>query len=259
MPTFLNLWEQLSARGTSAEAHNRSLQELAPRLTALINSNDLNDKLAGLNAIDTLLDSTADPSIAARLATQPWLAIPSVDPLVMAHAAKTYARLVSRGGALVKNIELQVQTASEWLQDDRNESRRYAAALVFRELARTAPWSIADRVESILDYIWTALRDPKVNVREAAASALSGCLKIAGNRDAATRNECYAMVFEQAQKGFKMATGDAIHGSLLGYKELFTNGNMVSFPSKQDRHRDRRGRVASAGSLFILEDSQRGA
>jgi hypothetical protein len=45
---------QLSARGTSAEAHNRSLQELAPRLTALINSNDLTDKLAGLHAIGTI-------------------------------------------------------------------------------------------------------------------------------------------------------------------------------------------------------------
>ena len=114
--------------------------------------------------------------------------------------------------------------------DDRNESRRYAAALVFRELARTAPFSVADRVDTILDYLWTALRDPKVNIREAAASALSGCLKIAASRDAATRNECFAMVFEQAQKGFKSNNGDAIHGSLLGYKELFTNGNMVRSP-----------------------------
>jgi FKBP12-rapamycin complex-associated protein len=114
--------------------------------------------------------------------------------------------------------------------DDRNESRRYAAALVFRELARTAPFSINDRIESILDYLWTALRDPKVNIREVAASALSGCLKIASGRDTATRNECYAMVFEQAQRGFRINTGDAIHGSLLGYKELFTNGNMVCVP-----------------------------
>lgn len=98
---------------------------------------------------------------------------------------------------------------------------------MFRELARTAPFSISDRVENILDYLWTALRDPKVNIREAAASALSGCLKIASTRDNTTRNECYAMVFEQAQKGFKMNTGDTIHGSLLGYKELFTNGGMV--------------------------------
>lgn len=119
-------------------------------------------------------------------------------------------------------------TTFSFPSDDRNESRRYAAALVFRELARTAPFSISDRVEPILDYLWTALRDPKVNIREAAASALSGCLKIASGRDSNTRNECYALVFEQAQRGFKMNTGDAIHGSLLGYKELFTNANMVS-------------------------------
>ena len=91
------------------DAHARSIQELS-------------DKLAGLNAIDTLLEATQDPSIAARLATQPWLAIPSVDPLVMAHAAKTYAKLVVRGGALVKNIDIQVQTAMEWLQG--NTTRR---------------------------------------------------------------------------------------------------------------------------------------
>ena len=72
--------------------------------------------LVVVRTADTLLEATQDPSIAARLATQPWLAIPSVDPLIMAHAAKTYARLVARGGALVKNVELQVQTASEWLQ-----------------------------------------------------------------------------------------------------------------------------------------------
>lgn len=34
----------------------------------------------------------------------------------MAHAAKTYARLVARGGALVKNVDIQVQTSMEWLQ-----------------------------------------------------------------------------------------------------------------------------------------------
>lgn len=35
------------------------------------------------------------------------------------------------------------------------------------------------------------------------------------------------MVFEQAQRGFKLNTPEAIHGSLLGYKELFLNGTTV--------------------------------
>lgn len=42
---------QVATRGNTVDAHARSIQELAPRLTALINSNDLTDKLAGLNAI----------------------------------------------------------------------------------------------------------------------------------------------------------------------------------------------------------------
>lgn len=84
--------------------------------------------------IDTLLDATQDPSIAARLATQPWLAIPSVDPSIMAHAAKTYARLVARGGALVKNVAIQVQTAMEWLQGTRaiHIQRQLALLLTYR-------------------------------------------------------------------------------------------------------------------------------
>lgn len=35
------------------------------------------------------------------------------------------------------------------------------------------------------------------------------------------------MVFEQAQRGFKLGTSEAIHGSLLGYKELFLEGQTV--------------------------------
>lgn len=128
---------------------------------------------------------------------------------------------------------LLTNEAKDLPADERNESRRYAAALVFRELARTAPFSITG-VENVLDYLWTALRDPKVNIREAAASALSGCLKIAASRDTNTRNECFLMVYDQAQKGFRMNTGDSIHGSLLGYKELFTNGGMFM----QDRYNE---------------------
>lgn len=37
----------------------------------------------------------------------------------------------------------------------------------------------------------------------------------------------FAMVYEQAQRGFKLNTPEAIHGSLLGCKELFLEGKMV--------------------------------
>jgi hypothetical protein len=84
-----------------------------------------------------------------------------------------------------------------------------------------------DQVPDLLDNLWTALRDTKVPVREAAATALSRCLAIASQREGSLNEECYLMVFEQAQRGLKINTPDAIHGSLLGYKELFLNAGMV--------------------------------
>lgn len=36
----------------------------------------------------------------------------------------------------------------------------------------------------------------------------------------------FGMVYDQAQRGFKSNTPEAIHGSLLGYKELFLEGKM---------------------------------
>lgn len=36
------------------------------------------------------------------------------------------------------------------------------------------------------------------------------------------------MVLDQAQRGLKLNTPEAIHGSLLGYKELFLQGKAVS-------------------------------
>lgn len=128
---------------------------------------------------------------------------------------------------MVNHVEAQVKRAIEWLQGPRQEERRYAAVLVLRELARSAPATMYELVPDLLDNLWTALRDPKVAIREAAADALSGCLGIAAQRDSPTRNEWYQMVFEQAQRGFKMGTPDAIHGSLLGYKELIVEAGSV--------------------------------
>lgn len=84
-----------------------------------------------------------------------------------------------------------------------------------------------EHIPDLLDNLWTAMRDPKVAIREVAAGALSGCLKIAFERDGSLRSEWYGMVYEQAAKGFRSNSLEAIHGSLLGYQELFLRAGMV--------------------------------
>lgn len=69
-------------------------------------------------------------------------------------------------------IHTQVRRAIDWLQRSQSDSRRYAAVLVLQELAENAPAVFNVHVRAFIDAIWSALRDPKIHVREAAVSAL---------------------------------------------------------------------------------------
>lgn len=63
----------------------------------------------------------------------------------------------------------------EWL-GDKGEARRYAAALILRELAENAPAVFNVHVRAFIDAVWNGLRDPKQLVREASVTALRvGC------------------------------------------------------------------------------------
>ncbi|KPV75332.1 uncharacterized protein RHOBADRAFT_53323, partial [Rhodotorula graminis WP1] len=184
-----------SSRTLSAEAFNKVYSEIHARCFALVNSGDLQDKLAGITAIDKLVDVLGnDMSRAIRLAASVQRAFPCPDPLVMTMAAKVFARLAAQGGSQMgEHVDIQVKSCIEWLQGERIEARRYAAVLVLRELTRSAPGLVYENVPDLLDNLWTALRDPKVAIREAASGALAGCLVIAMQRDSQYRNDMFTM------------------------------------------------------------------
>ena len=220
----------------SADAFNKAFNEVNGRCFALVNSSDIQDKLAGVTAIDRIVDVLGnDMSRALRLAASVQRAFPCPDPLVMTLAAKVFARLAAQGGSMMSTqVDVQVRSCIEWLQGERIEQRRYAAVLVLREVIRLAPALIYDHIPDLLDNLWTALRDPKVAIREAAADALGGCLSIASVREGQLALDANTMVLEQAQRGFSLNSPEAIHGSLLGYKELFVHGKWFM----HDRYND---------------------
>jgi FKBP12-rapamycin complex-associated protein len=115
----------------------------------------------------------------------------------------------------------------EWLQasGDKNESRRYAAVLVLCELAKNAPTLIFGYVPQILDIIWLPLCDSKVTIRDGAAAALNACLNLAQARESNVRRQWFRKVFEEIQKGLKLTSQEAIHGSLLALGELFNSSS----------------------------------
>ncbi|EGG01362.1 uncharacterized protein MELLADRAFT_117828 [Melampsora larici-populina 98AG31] len=172
-----------SSRGVTGDSFTKVYNEVSGRIQIAVSSNDMNEKLGALQAM---------------------------------------ARLCTKGGSLMLDIiRKQLVRVIEWLQGERKEERRYAAVLLLRCLVRGVASSVIyDALPDLLDNLWTAMRDPKVAIREISSDALAGLLYCASSRESTTRDECYLMVLQQVQKGFKQGTSDSIHGSLLGVKEL---------------------------------------
>lgn len=98
--------------------------------------------------------------------------------------------------------------------------------LILRELATHAPTLIYTYVPQYLDSIWSAIRDTKQIVREAAAEALRACLALLILRETGQRTHWYARILDEAENGIKMSQTEAIHGSLLTYRELLLGTGM---------------------------------
>lgn len=143
--------------------------EIHARCFALVNSSDLQDKLAGVTAIDKIVDVLGnDMSRALRLAASVQRAFPCPDPLVMTLAAKVFgelpllcscrglvccrwltsevrslARLAAQGGSLMSgHVDVQVKSCIEWLQGECTEARRLKPTLI-----SLTPLTLGERIE----------------------------------------------------------------------------------------------------------------
>lgn len=195
----------------------------------VVTGNDAHEKIGGLLALDRLIDFEGVDAAqkTTRFASYLRNALRSNDNAVLVYAAAALGRLAKPGGALTAElVESEIQSALEALQSERQESRRFAAVLVIRELAKGSPTLLYGFVPQIFELIWVALRDPKVLIREAAANAVSECFDIIAARDLQVRQLWFSRVYEEALLGLKSSNVDWIHGSLLVLKELLLKGAM---------------------------------
>ncbi len=200
------------------------------RLSQLIvQSNDTTEKIGGILAIEQLINFDGDDAAQKTTRFSSYLrsALRSNDNTVLVYAARALGHLAIPGGALTAElVEAEVSSALEWLQSERQETRRFAAVLIIRELASNSPTLLYAFVPQIFDCILVALRDPKVLIRETAAEAVGACFEIIAARDAHLRQQWFERVYDEALQGFKAPSQDTIHGSLLTLKELLRNGGM---------------------------------
>lgn len=145
----------------------------------------------------------------------------------MQPAAIALGKLCRPGGSLISElVDSEVNTALEWLQNDRIEERRYSAVLVLRELARNAPTLMYQYIPTIFDWIWVGLRDMRQLIRATSAETVSACFRILRERDQEMKQLWMNKIYAEAKAGLKLNTVETIHGSLLVLKELLEQGAM---------------------------------
>ncbi|KAI9209819.1 armadillo-type protein [Polychytrium aggregatum] len=242
-----------ASRHLSGESFAKFLNDVNRRIFELIHSTDASDRIAGVLAIDSLIDSEGEESTTKlkRFANYLRDVLPSNENYLTAQAAKTLGRLVQAGGTATTDIvDNELRRALDWLQGDRNENKRYASALIIAELTRTSPGVVFGSLVLLVDSIWVLLRDPKALNREAGVTALSAMLQMMSERperDAQQRRQWYRKIFEECQKNFKSGTNDSIHASLLVYQELLLHSGefmasryseVCDAVSKHKEHRD---------------------
>lgn len=153
-------------------------------------------------------------------------------------AAKTVGRLATVSGVKrAEYVEFEVKKAFEWLSEERNEGRRHSAVLLLKELAIAMPTYFYQQVSGFFDHILVALKDPKQQIREAAAKALRAGLVVTAQRESAKQStakpQWYMQCYEEAMKSFEdvsmkekgMTREDKVHGGLLILNELLRCSN----------------------------------
>ena len=191
------------------------------------------EKLGGILAIEQLI--SFDVKRTSRILNPLNTALRSNDNTVLLFAARALGHLAVPGGALTAQlVETEVRDALEWLQLDRQESRRFASVLIIRELAKNSPTLFYSFVPQVSDCIWIALRDPKVMIRETAAEAAGACFEIIAARDASMRKQWFERIYDESQTNIRSTNADHVHGALLVIKELLLRGGMFM----RDHYRD---------------------
>lgn len=162
---------------------------------------------------------------------------PSSDSTVLELAARTVGRLAATLG--VKRgeyVESEIKTAFEWLAEERNEGKRLSAVLILKELAIAMPSYFFQQINGFFNYIMVALRDPKEQIREAAAKAVRAAFVVTAQREnpkQANKAHWYIQCYEETTTSFSDLTirdkglnrDDHVHAALLILNELLRCSN----------------------------------
>lgn len=261
----LSLYVEAESRDRSGESFSKFMDDLHRKIFDLVNAGP-HPRMGAILAIDHLIDVDCEENEYTKITRfanylRNTLSNQYSDQTAVQMVAKALGRLarVGASGTLTAEwVEFEAKRALEWLQH-KEDAKRYAAVLVLRELADNAPTLFYAHVNSFLEFIWIALRDSNLTIREGAGEALRAVLQLMSERESRWRVQWYYSIFEQVQKGFKNPKqSDALHGSLIAVGELLRNTGefmMVSYDEVCTtilKHRDHKDRHVKRSVIALI-------
>lgn len=236
----LREYVRVESRAGTDISFSPSLQSLYEHMRQLLFSNVLSEQIAGLFALYELIEEPVPDNESKLLLFSDFvknLLTMKNDTVVIRLTAKCLGRLARVGGVTTNSYVVnELEQALDWLEagEPRIEIRKMTCVLVLRELAESVPKLFFPYSETFFTHIWSALSDPKVQIREAAAQALGAVLALISKRKCRSRDEWYSNLFTRAYSSLLPPSfpdanvsltsntryTDEVHGALLLIGEL---------------------------------------
>ncbi|GAV00928.1 TOR [Ramazzottius varieornatus] len=210
------------------------LDEFDHHLSEMVSSGDINEKKGAIVAIATLIELDIGSTFGRISRNWVWLRamVPSADLGITELTARAMGKLALVSGTFTAEyVEFQVRQCFESLSAERNESRRYAAVCILKELGNNCPTFFFQHVQQFFETIFVAVFDVKAYIREKAVDAIRAAIVVTAQREMrefqrpSWYQTCYGeIVRELENKG--AVREERVHGSLLALRELLRCSNV---------------------------------
>ncbi|KAJ8906325.1 hypothetical protein NDN08_002818 [Rhodosorus marinus] len=272
---------RVGGAGDTVMASSAAATNLMNKVSTLLQMNflssaDMNERLAGIAALDELIDLQGETYEAKvqRSSNGFRVILGKVWDVETARQAAAALGHLSRLGGVLTNrcIEDELARALERLRDNSKGTgsvTRAAAVMVLHQLAESAPSQVNANRNELVRTIWNPATDVKPEVREEAIKALGAFLNVVSHREATDATQVVETLSKQIFEWLRSptATNEQVHGSLLALGALLKNpfssdylhphfdslcGLTLSFKASRDKYI----RTAVAGVIALLASEE---
>eukprot|EP01022_Parablepharisma_sp_SALTPOND_P010231 TRINITY_DN1420_c0_g2_i1.p1 TRINITY_DN1420_c0_g2~~TRINITY_DN1420_c0_g2_i1.p1 ORF type:complete len:2697 (-),score=257.94 TRINITY_DN1420_c0_g2_i1:82-8172(-) len=224
---------------TLMENHRELSDEVFFRLLEPTRSTEKHELLGVFQAINRIVKAIGETKtlpFVQRYLPLVFQQLSSSDLEIIIKAAQCVGSLTKLGGPHnTEVVETHVKASISWLRTGEGaeifggkgaENRRFAALLVLREFCMYAPvvtftYITSSRGDCLKD-ILNSIKDPKVQIRDAAFGLIQAFLKLIANREEGTKKELYLQIYHKAKADFTSGDALSLHASLMIIEALLT-------------------------------------